>query len=238
MKKILLASVVAASSLFALTDDEIKGLYTNLPQGLKIEITQRSEVKEFPGVDMVVVQITDGKMGQTDVLFTKGDFLIPDLFDVKVGKSYKTEFLQLQTDKNIAALYKNEDAKNIIKLGDDKNKPTTLIFSDPKCPHCQNTIANIDDLLKNSNVELISMSFIGGPESLARNAKMYEEANKEQDSAKRVEIVKKYYNSSTQAPQASEDAQKAMMELTAKYSNAGISSVPYLVEKSELKLDK
>lgn len=237
MKKIVLASIVAASSLFALTNDEIKGLYSNLPHGLTIEIEERSEVKEFPGVDMVVIKVTDGKMSQTDVVFTKDDFMIQDLFNAKTGVSYKDDYLRSQTNKNIAEVYKKEDSKNIIKLGDDDKKPTTLIFSDPRCPHCQNTVANLDSILKDSNVELISLSFIGGPDSVARNAKMYEEAGKEKDLKKRIEIVQKYYKTETKVDPASEADSKAMIDITNKYSNAGINSVPYIIEKSKLKLD-
>lgn len=237
MKKIVLASIVAASSLFALTDGEIKGLYPNLPHGLKVEIAQRAEVKEFPGVDMVVVKITNGEMSQSDVLFTKDDFIIEDLFNVKTGKSYKNDYLQTELNKNIAEIYKKEDSKNIIKLGSDETKPTTLVFADPRCPHCQNTVANLASILKDTNVELISLSFIGGPESVAKNAKMYEEVNKEKDLNKRVEIVQKYYKTQTTVDAPSEQQTKAMLDLTSKYSNAGVNSVPYTINKSELKLD-
>ncbi len=227
---------MAASSLFALTNEEILGLYKNLPHNLTVDISKRTKVENFPEVEMVVIEMSDGNISQNDVIFVKDNFLIQDLFDTKAGVSYREEFLYNEANKKISQTYKSEDDKNIIKLGNDASKPTSIIFVDPKCPHCQDTVDNLEIFLEKSNLEIISLSFIGGDDSAARNAKIYEEVAKEASDSKKIEILKKYYSDETATPKASQDAKDKMFKISENYSNAGIYSVPRIVNKEDLNL--
>lgn len=305
MKKFALLSLVAASSLFALTNDELKSVYTSsLMPGTGVEIIERESLKELPGIDKVIIEISshgnsqrsivfikdgyiipdvlDTKTGKSyaaeftykeqqrlalesfknvvfsdkqdikdtkdiqsatistkegnvtgDIVLMQGDFLVRDLIDPKTGKSYLGEYLLKQSNEKIAKIYKDE--KYIIKVGNDEKKPTTVIFIDPKSAHSKDTIATLDRLLENSNIEIVSLSSVGGDASVAINSDLYKEIEKTKDITKNLDILKKYYAGDVNATKPNETSKQEMADLTSKYIKAGINSLPRAINKADLK---
>lgn len=190
MKKMFLTSVLSLSAVFAASDSEILSLYNNpmsAGHGLSVKIEKREAIKEFPGIDMVVLKITQGEQSQNDVVFTHGDFIIPDLFNIKTGVSYKADFMEKALSSKLSSVYKKESSKNIIKLGNDPKKPTILILSDPECPYCRRELDSIEDRLKESNVEMI-MTAIHGATSHAKSFKIYQETEKAKSDAEKIKL--------------------------------------------------
>ena len=124
MKKIILVSAALAISLNAATNEEILGLYSGAPKDIKIEITDRKAVDGLDGFEAVVLKMSQGDMSQEDIAFTKDNLFIPDLVNVKTGMSYKDQIRQTRVYSLLADVYPKEEAKNIIKLGNDAKKPT------------------------------------------------------------------------------------------------------------------
>ncbi|CZE45841.1 thioredoxin fold domain-containing protein [Campylobacter geochelonis] len=233
MKKLVLTSLVAATAVFAATNEEILSLYSGMPHDIKSEIAKREAVKEAPEFDLVVVKLSQGQRSQEEIMFTKGDFLIPDLINLKTGESYKAKYQQSALEKNLAFAYKNEKAENIIKLGNDPKKPTIIMFTDPECPYCRMEMDKIDDTLKHSNVEVI-MTSVHGSSGDAKGFKIYQETKSAKTDADKLKIIKKYYDPDLKDVKASPAEIQRMREIANKYFEAGLKGVPTIIEKDKL----
>lgn len=306
MKKFALLSLVASCSLFGLTNDEIKSIYTSsLMPGTGVEIIEREALKEVAGVDKVVIEISSHGNSQRSVIFIKDNYIIPDLLDTKTGKSFAAEFsykeqqrlalesfdnivfsdkkdidgikgvksamistkegnvssgdivlmsgdylvrdlidpktgksflgeyLLKKSNEKIAKIYKDE--KYIIKVGKGDKNATTVLFVDPMSAHSKDTVAALDRLLEKYNVEVVSLSLVGGDASIALNADMYKEIKATRDNSKNLDILKKYYGGEVNATKPSKDSKEDMADLTSRYIKAGVNSVPRVVNKADLK---
>lgn len=234
MKKLLLTSILSLSAVYAATDKEILSLYEDMSgHDIKMQIIKREPVADFPGVEMVIVEMSKDSMKKQDVLFTKGDFLIPDLLNLKTQESYKSKILDNMLTMNISDVYSKEDKANIITLGNDASKPTLVILTDTDCPYCRREMANINEMLKENNLEII-MASIHGPKAHAKSVKIYEEMKNAKTDEDKIKIFNKWYAQDAQSPEVSEDEIKKMEALANKYFSAGVQGVPYIVEKSKL----
>lgn len=238
MKKIISSLVAMTAILSAATNEQILKLYQNphLPKDIKIEIVDRVPLDKAPGFEAVTIKMSQGEMSQESVLFTNGDFLLFDLVDVNSGESLKSAFEQKLVKSSVAKIYKNEDPKNIIKLGSDNKKATVVIFTDTNCPYCRHEMDMIDERLKDTNVEII-MASIHGDAGHKKSAAIYKEIAKAKDDKAKIAILKKYYDknfddSTLKIEESETQAAKALAE---KYFMAGINAVPFIVDKSELK---
>ena len=71
----------------------------------------------------------------TDMYFTKGDFLSPDIIDIKKNKSLKESL----RPKPTAEYY---DAEHLV-AGNKDAKYKVLVFSDPLCPFCRDLVPDL-----------------------------------------------------------------------------------------------
>lgn len=237
MKKVILASVVAATSLFSASNEQIIDFYKSIAQpGLMFKVTERQKLAENPEYEMVVVNISNGKLSEDEIMFTKGDLLLPDIIDLKNKKAYKAEMKEKVTAKNIAAQFDKEDKKNIIMLGNDSKKPTYVMFSDPECPYCRMELDKIETTLKEANIHII-LTPVHDKSALQKSFLVYKDAAKVKTDSEKIKILRKYFAEDYKVADnaVSEDEVKKMDELRTKYLAAGVRSVPYIINLQDLK---
>ncbi|MDO5046248.1 histidine kinase [Campylobacter sp.] len=237
MKKFILVSLVAATSLFAASNEQIIEFYKAIAQpGLTFKVTERQKLAENPEYEMVVINISNGKLSEDEIMFTKGDLLIPDIIDLKNKKAYKAEMKEKITAKNIAAQFNKEEKKNIIVLGNDAKKPTYVMFSDPECPYCRGELDKIETTLKEANIHII-LTPVHDKSALQKSFLVYKDAAKAKTDSEKIKILRKYFAEDYKVADnaVSDDEVKKMDELRTKYLAAGVRSVPYIINLQDLK---
>lgn len=239
MKKIILTSVIAASSLFAASNEQILSFYSQiLPQGVTATIVSREKIA-VDDIEAITLRLTDGKVSEDEILFTKGDLILPEVLDLKNGINYKTQLKEKLVVANLAKIYNTEDTANIITLGSDAKKPTKIMFSDPECPYCRLELANIEKTLEKENLKII-LTPVHEKSSLEKSYLVYKDVKGAKTDSDKVKILRKYFGEKFEVPAGSvTDAQVAQMdELRKKYFGAGVRSVPYFVDEANLKAAK
>ncbi|MBE3609706.1 MULTISPECIES: thioredoxin domain-containing protein [Campylobacter] len=236
MKKIILTSVIAASSMFAVTNDQILGFYNQIiPQGVSAEIVSREKLENHPDFEGVIIKLSDGKVSENEIVFTQGDLLLPDVLDLKTGKSYKNDFKEKMLVGKLAEVYNSEKSENIIKIGNDSKKPTKVVFSDPECPYCRNELANIEKVLEKENLKII-LTPVHDRSALEKSYLAYKDTKTAKSDSEKVKILRKYFAEKFEVPAKSvTDEQIAKMdELRKKYLSAGLRSVPFYIDEAAL----
>ena len=229
MKKVVLASIIAATSLMAASNKQIEDFYSEVFKnqnidGVNVKVVERTKILD--DIEKVSLKFSKGDMSQEDVTFVKGDLMFPDVVNLKEQKSYLAEEKKVIAEKaaldlvkSLAKIYKNEDKANVITLGNDSKKPTLIMFSDPECPYCRAELAKIETTLKDNNVEII-LTPVHKLSTLQKSALIYKDIkNAKSDSDKNV----------------SKEESDKIDTLRKKYFSAGVRSVPFIINKSDLK---
>ena len=237
MKKVILfvASFFAAN-LFAATDAQIINHFKNTIQvpNISIEIVERHSVEGVAGMDFVTLNLSDGTRAQKLSIFTKDDLIFPDVISIKQGGSIKEMMEMAELQKKMSVLYKKEDKKNILSIGNDAKKETIVIFTDPECPYCRQELDGIEERLKTNNVKII-FTPVHERSSLEKSVLIYNEAAKAKNDAEKIKIMRKYYDENVKYDQKVSDAEVARIEeLKSKYFGAGVKGVPFIVREKEL----
>ena len=235
MKKVILASIIAATSLMAASDKQIEEFYSQMvDSSVKVKVADRQKVAG--DIEAVVVKLSKDGNSQDEIVFTKGDFIFPDVIDLKEQKSYLAEVKKEVIAKGISKIYKDEDKANIIVLGSDPKKPTIIMFSDPECPYCRAELAKIETTLKDSNVEIV-LTPVHDISSLQKSSLIYKDAKAAKSDSDKVKILRKYYaeDYNVDDKSVSKDDIAKIDNLRKKYFAAGVRSVPFIVNKSDLK---
>lgn len=230
---IILATLLITSTLFSATNEEIIAHFKSritIPN-IKVEVLSRKKVDD--NLDYLTIFITDGKGSQKVSVFTSGKYIFPDVIDVKRGVSLKEKIKREAINKKIAKVYKNEDPKNIISLGDDANKKTVVIFSDPECPFCRKDLAHIEKTLEKYNVKII-FTPVHEKSALAKSYLIYRDTASAKNDAQKISILRKYFNSDLDE-KVSDINIKKIDALREKYFDAGINGTPYKVMEKEIK---
>lgn len=235
MKKVVLASIIAATSLMAASDKQIEEFYSQMvDSSVKVKVADRQKVAG--DIEAVVVKLSKDGNSQDEIVFTKGDFIFPDVIDLKEQKSYLAEVKKEVIAKGISKIYKDEDKANIIVLGSDPKKPTIIMFSDPECPYCRAELAKIETTLKDSNVEIV-LTPVHDISSLQKSSLIYKDVKSAKSDSDKVKILRKYYaeDYNVDDKSVSKDDIAKIDNLRKKYFAAGVRSVPFIVNKSDLK---
>jgi len=235
MKKVVLASIIAASSLIAASDKQIEDFYSEMVNGgIKVKVTDRHKITG--DIEAVVVNLSKDGNSQDEIVFTKGDYIFPDVIDLKEQKSFLSEMKKDVAAKGISKIYKEEDKSNIITLGSDSKKPTLIMFSDPECPYCRAELAKIETTLKDNNIELI-LTPVHDLSALQKSALIYKEAKSAKSDSDKVKILRKYFaeDYNVDEKSISKEESDKIDDLRKKYISAGVRSVPFIINKSDLK---
>ena len=237
MKKVILfvASFFAAN-LFAATDAQIINHFKNTIQvpNISVEVVERHSVEGVAGMDFVTLNLSDGTRAQKLSIFTKDDLIFPDVISIKQGGSIKEMMEMAELQKKMSVLYKKEDKKNILSIGNDAKKETIVIFTDPECPYCRQELDGIEERLKTNNIKII-FTPVHERSSLEKSVLIYNEAAKAKNDAEKIKIMRKYYDENVKYDQKISDAEVARIEeLKSKYFGAGVKGVPFIVREKEL----
>ena len=237
MKKVILfvASFFAAN-LFAATDAQIINHFKNTIQvpNISVEVVERHSVEGVAGMDFVTLNLSDGTRAQKLSIFTKDDLIFPDVISIKQGGSIKEMMEMAELQKKMSVLYKKEDKKNILSIGNDAKKETIVVFTDPECPYCRQELEGIEERLKTNNIKLI-FTPVHQRTSLEKSVLIYNETAKAKNDAEKIKIVRKYFDENVKYDQKISDAEVARIdELKLKYFGAGIKGVPFIVREKEL----
>lgn len=238
MKRYLALSAVLSASLYAATDAQIleyfKGQISS--PDVKVKVAKREKVKEDKNYELVVIDITKNEKSQRLNLFTRGDFIFPDIIDMKSKKSLLKELEQKAQNEKLKSIYKKEDKKNIISLGHDPKKETLVVFTDPECPYCRQELTHIDSRLKEYNLKLL-LTPVHGRSSLEKSHLIYEEIKKAKDDKAKIAIIKKYYAKDVNITDknVTDASVKAIEELRGKYLGGVIKGVPFIVPEKEIR---
>lgn len=235
-KMILFVASFFAANLFAATDAQIINHFKATIQvpNISIEIVERHSVEGVAGMDFVTLNLSDGTRAQKLSIFTKDDLIFPDVISIKQGGSIKEMMEMAELQKKMSVLYKKEDKKNIISLGNDAKKETIVVFTDPECPYCRQELEAIEERLKTNNIKLI-FTPVHQRTSLEKSVLIYNETAKAKNDAEKIKIVRKYFDENVKYDQKISDAEVARIEeLKSKYFGAGIKGVPFIVREKEL----
>ena len=237
MKKYLLSLVALFSTtLFAATDAQIVDHFKSTIQvpNITIEVISRKGVEGIDGMDFVTLNLSDGQRSQKLSIFTKEDLIFPDVISIKQGGSIKEMMEMAELQKKLSALYKKEEKKNIVMLGNDPKKETLVVFTDPECPYCRQELDQIEQRLTTNNLKLI-FTPVHERSSLEKSVLIYTETAKVKSDAEKIKILKKYYDETVKYDQKVSDAEVAHInDLKTKYFGAGIKGVPFIVREKEL----
>ena len=125
MKKVVLASILAATSLMAASNKQIEDFYSEVFKnqnidGVNVKVVERTKILD--DIEKVSLKFSKGDMSQEDVTFVKGDLMFPDVVNLKEQKSYLAEEKKVIAEKaaldlvkSLAKIYKNEDKAMIAK---------------------------------------------------------------------------------------------------------------------------
>ena len=235
MKHLSLVALLATSSLFAATDAQVIAYFkAQVPDHISVTIENRKAVDKLKGYDIVTTKLSDGTQSQVITLFTKDGLMFPDIIDLDSGVSMKESIEQAQLQQKIGAIYKSEKKNNIVALGNDKNKPTMVVFSDPECPYCRNELGTVEERLKTHNLRLI-LTPVHDTSALQKSYLIYQGVAKAKDDAAKIAILRKYFDeAATVDATVSEDGVMQMDQLRRKYLQAGLKGVPFYIEEKEL----
>jgi len=220
-KELIIVTSLLGTSLFAATDAQIVDYFkTQIPvPTIKIDITSRIAIDNIKDMDYVSLDISDGSHVQKISVFTQGDLIFPDVISVN-GGSIKKKLDQQKLIKELSNLYKKEDKQNILVLGNDPKKETSIIFTDPECPFCKRELTKIDKKLKTHNLRLI-FTPVHGKSSLEKSVLIYKQTKAAKTVEEKIKIIKKYFNS--EVDEKVTDEEVARVEKTRKkYFGAGL----------------
>jgi thiol:disulfide interchange protein DsbC len=231
--KVLLMLPLFGTILNAATDAQIiKYFKSQIPSpSVTIKVTSRIPIETIKGMDYVSLDLSDGTRSQKVSVFTQGDLIFPDVITIKEG-SIKDKLDKQKLVMELSKLYKSEDKKNIIVLGNDPKKETMVLFTDPECPFCRKEVEKLKDKLKQYNLRYI-FTPVHGKSSLEKSILIMKQTQKAKNIDEKIKIIKKYYSSGVDKKVSDKDI-KAMDKQRNKYFSAGLRGVPYYINEKEL----
>ena len=244
--KLLLGTILALSVAHA-------GMQENLVNLIKTKTQQEVSVKEVhdlksdPNIKIAILQDSLSKNKIPVITNQNGKvlFILTNVFfadnndDAKlVGQILQD--IQSENDKQINSaalnkLFESIPSDYVLKLDSTtkNNTKVTYIVSDPMCPHCQEELRNIDERLKDTNVYLVLVSYMG-QESLKKASIILEKAKTLQDTKQKVELLQQVYAVTYKTQNPRDKEMKKVENITKKIADSGlIQGVPFIYEYSK-----
>lgn len=106
-----------------------------------------------------------------------------------------------------------------------KTTKTTYMILDTMCPYCLQEVNKLDIYLKDSNVEILMVAFLG-ERAQKRTAGYYDELQKVTTRDDKIKLLKKVFTKEYAPKTFNEKITKEVTESTIK---AGIEGVPYMI---------
>lgn len=164
LSRIFLATSLISGALFANSMDdnvlkfEQKSFSKNKQIELKnVEINLKKDLpfQNWKGYIIdITAQVQGKELKAKDVVFSNGDMITRELFDMKTGKSLKS-----MMNPDLSAKYYN---KEHLIAGNANAKNKLLIFSDPLCPFCIDYVPDVIKYVK-KNSDTIALYYYHFP---------------------------------------------------------------------------
>ncbi|TLD97194.1 protein-disulfide isomerase [Helicobacter jaachi] len=235
-----LLCVLASFCFGASFEDTLQNtIKTNTKQNVKILKVQN--LQSTPDVKLVLIAVgnmqvpifasKDGKvvMGVSNVFFAHNS---EDMG--AVGSLIK----QTQDDKPDNAvldkLFKQLAKDYIILHSPNKNtKKITYIVSDPNCPSCQKELGKIEERLKDSDVYMLLVGFVG-QDSPIKSSMLRDKLLDVKDDKQKLSTLREVYTPNSKVPADYMNIDiKDTMKINQKVMEAGIKSVPFIYESKK-----
>ena len=190
--------------------------------------------------------MSDGKNSAYTVLYSDGSYIFPDIIDVKNKISYLANFENEQAKialenaaKSLGKLIKTMPKNSIISIGNDKNKETKYLFTDPDCPYCRQDLELIENKLKNSNLKIIlSPVSSHGIAAIKKSIAILNETKNLNDDTSKIKILRSYFSSDAKIPQNISDKKvdeyKAQVDKI--FDTGAVRGVPAIFNAKDLGL--
>ncbi|MDO7253157.1 disulfide isomerase [Helicobacter cappadocius] len=246
MNKIVGTLVLMTFGLSVLSADVSDNIVKILQDqtGKKISVLKIESLKGSPDFKIAVIKdmetkyeipifvSKDGKtmIGLSNVFFSdnKNDAMLVD----EVYKKTQEHNIQQQNSAKLDALFDSIPSDYVISIPSTTkgNQKITYIVSDPMCPHCQQELKGIDSRLKDTNIKMVVVGFLG-KESGIKSALVLEKIKAAKTPSEKIAILNEIYNPSYKANGAKDTEIKKVENITKKISDSGIIKyVPYIYE--------
>ncbi|BDQ27480.1 DsbA family protein [Helicobacter heilmannii] len=172
----------------------------------KVNVLEVKSLKSNKDFQVVVVEDPDTKY-KIPLLVNKNGDLVIGLTNIFFSKSKQdTEFIQelYHNTQSYNFAQQNSAALNALFEGLPKGyaidlKSTTpgvkknlYIISDPMCPHCHHELEQIDKRLKEANVHMVLVGFLGH-EAMLKAADILKQVKKARNTKEKVSLLQKVY---------------------------------------------
>ncbi|PAF47317.1 disulfide isomerase [Helicobacter sp. 12S02634-8] len=246
MKRIVFA-VLSALLAFGIAQAGVEQNIINIVQkqtGKKVSVLKIEALQSNPELKIAIIQDPDSKY-QIPIFTSKDGNIIIGLSNVffsnekkdtaLVNKIYEDTQSYNSQQKNSAklnalfdtipddyAIFLPSTTKGVTKL--------TYIVSDPMCPHCQSELREIDSRLKETNVKMIPVGFLG-QKSVVKSALILEKIKTAKTPAEKIQILKQIYATTYEPKEQPQKEIQKVENITKKISDSGlIKFVPYIYE--------
>ena len=241
IKKILLASAVLSSSVFAASfEDNVKNLIEKQTSA-KVNIISSADLKDSKNLKMVVVEIADGSAQRVPMFATSDGNTIIGLSNIFFTASKADEDVVSKISDEVMAYNENgqkEAAGKLIKaLSPDqyitlksnaKNPKTYFIVADPNCGYCREELRNVEDKLKTHNINMIIVGILG-EDSQKKAAYLMDNIKSSMSESDKLKGIREGFSSNFKA-QAKIDVSKVMKTTESLFKTGVIRGVPYIYE--------
>nr|QGT50293.1 protein disulfide-isomerase [uncultured Helicobacter sp.] len=233
-----LASLTFAASFEQTLQEIIK---KNTKQDVKILKIQN--LQSTPDVKLVMIQAgemqvplfasKDGKviMGVSNVFFSDNE----NDKGIISNAIKQSQSAQKPDSARLDTFFKklSKDDYIILTSNNKNTKKITYIVSDPNCPSCQKELANIQERLKDSDVYMLLVGFVG-KDSPMKSSMIKDRLLDSKDNKEKIALLKEVYNPSYKIPSSYLGIDvKEIMNINQKVVEAGIQSVPFIHESTK-----
>ncbi len=166
----------------------------------------------------------------TDIFFTQNDKDMQIVRDVlyKV-QNHNNKIINKEA---ITKLLESIPSDYVIKIDSTTPgvKKNTYIVSDPSCSHCQEELRHINERLKDSNVYMVEVAFLG-PQSRDKSAEILARVKNAKTTKEKVALLQEVYATAYVAKNPSEKELKKVENITKKIADSAlIKGVPFIYE--------
>lgn len=196
-------------------------------ESLKLVIVQTGDLK----VPLFVTSDASLVFGATNVFFSQD---LTDSADVANFIKQTQNNNQKADGKEIAKLFQSLQDHEMVKLtASSQSSKVTYIVADPNCPSCQKEVQNLQKRLKDSNVYVVLVGFLG-KDSALKSSMLRVRLAELPDTQTKIALLQEVFKKGYELPQKYQnDDFSDIINLSERVSAAGIRSVPYVYEKQQ-----
>lgn len=208
-----------------------------------VEILKVQNLKSSPDVKFILIKAgdmqvplfasKDGKviMGASNVFFTA------DSSDIGIIGSLikQNESAKRPDNAKLEEFFKriNKDEFIVLQSSDKNSKKITYIVSDPNCPGCQKELGNIEERLKEGDVYMLLVGFVG-QDSPIKSSMIKDRLLDVKDNATKLKVLREVYTPKSAVPSSYANIDiKDIMKINQMVTNAGIKGVPFVYESEK-----